>query len=120
MFPPQEKRNSTPRKDRGGEQIPEQRNAQQKYNHRAGGENQPADVGIHRHPRNVNFRKRKFVHGTSRPYPTGRASAVVPSIPPNPMVSTAEEGTITIEPFSLSASYSMFMARRCSAIGLSA
>ena len=29
------------------------------------------------------------------------------------MVSTAEEGTITIEPLSLMASYSMFMARRC-------
>ena len=35
------------------------------------------------------------------------------------MVSTADDGTITIEPRSLMASYSMFMARRCSATGLS-
>ncbi len=42
----------------------------------------------------------------------------VPSMPPSPMVSTAEEGTITIAPFSLMASYSMFMARRWSAVGL--
>ena len=45
-------------------------------------------------------------------------SAAVASVPPSPMVSTAEEGTITIEPFSLMASYSMFMARRCRATGL--
>src|SRR5579872_5534015 len=32
-------------------------------------------------------------------------SAAVASVPPNPMVSTAEEGTMTIEPFSLMASY---------------
>ena len=31
-------------------------------------------------------------------------SAVVPNIPPSPIVSTAEEGTITIEPRSLIAS----------------
>ena len=41
------------------------------------------------------------------------------SDPPSPMVSTADEGTITIEPFSLMASYSIFMARRWSATGLS-
>ena len=34
------------------------------------------------------------------------------------MVSTAEEGTITVAPFSLIASYSIFMARRCNATGL--
>ena len=34
----------------------------------------------------------------------GPASAAVPSIPPSPMVSTTDEGTITIEPFSLIAS----------------
>ena len=45
------------------------------------------------------------------------ARDVVASIPPSPIVSTAEEGTITIEPFSLIASYSMFMARKCSATG---
>ena len=33
-------------------------------------------------------------------------------MPPKPMVSTAEEGTITMEPFSLMASYNMFMARK--------
>ena len=47
------------------------------------------------------------------------ASDVVANMPPSPMVSTAEEGTITIAPFSLIASYSMFMARKCSATGLS-
>src|ERR1019366_138334 len=41
-----------------------------------------------------------------------------PSMPPSPIVSTAEEGTTTIAPFSLMASYSMFMARRCRATGL--
>lgn len=46
------------------------------------------------------------------------ASDVVASRPPNPIVSTAEDGTITIAPFSLMASYSMFMARRWSATGL--
>ena len=35
---------------------------------------------------------------------TGRAIAAVANMPPNPIVSTAEEGTITIEPFSLIAS----------------
>src|SRR5437762_2989957 len=38
-------------------------------------------------------------------YFTCPASAVVPSIPPRPIVSTADDGTITIEPFSLMASY---------------
>src|ERR1700677_2212855 len=47
------------------------------------------------------------------------ASEVVASIPPSPIVSTADDGTITIAPFSLMASYSMFIARRCSATGLS-
>ena len=41
------------------------------------------------------------------------------NVPPNPIVYTALEGTITIEPRSLIASYSMFMARRCIAVGLS-
>ena len=45
-------------------------------------------------------------------------SDAVPSSPPSPIVSTALDGTITIEPFSLIASYSMFIARRCSATGL--
>src|SRR5271157_622627 len=45
--------------------------------------------------------------------------AATPSVPPSPMVSTTEEGTITIEPLSLIASYNMFMARRCRATGLS-
>ena len=51
---------------------------------------------------------------------TGRCGCrlAVASVPPNPIVSTAEEGTITIEPFSFIASYSMFIARRCSAVGL--
>ena len=40
-------------------------------------------------------------------------------MPPSPMVSTADEGTMTIEPFSLMASYNMFIARKCSAVGLS-
>src|SRR5438477_10037600 len=44
----------------------------------------------------------------------------VARVPPRPMVSTAVEGTITIAPFSLTASYSMFMARRCRATGFSA
>src|SRR5580704_11105105 len=44
----------------------------------------------------------------------------VARVPPRPMVSTAVEGTITIAPFSLMASYSMFMARRCRATGFSA
>ncbi len=35
---------------------------------------------------------------------TGRAIAAVASIPPSPIVSTAEDGTITMEPFSLIAS----------------
>ena len=47
-------------------------------------------------------------------------SDAVASVPPSPMVSTADEGTITMEPFSLMASYSMFMARRCRATGFSA
>src|SRR6266851_1219199 len=47
------------------------------------------------------------------------ASDAVASVPPSPMVSTADDGTITIEPRSLIASYSMFMARRCSATGFS-
>jgi hypothetical protein len=47
-----------------------------------------------------------------------RAAALTPSMPPNPMVSTAEDGTMTIEPRSLIASYSMFIARRCRAVGL--
>ena len=34
-----------------------------------------------------------------------------------PIVSTAVEGTITMEPFSLIASYNMFIARRCKAVG---
>lgn len=42
----------------------------------------------------------------------------VPNIPPNPIVSTALDGTITIDPFSLIASYNMFIARKCSATGL--
>ena len=46
-------------------------------------------------------------------------SVEVASMPPRPMVSTAEEGTITMAPFSLIASYSMFMARKCSATGFS-
>ena len=37
-------------------------------------------------------------------YLGGPASATVASVPPSPMVSTAEDGTITIEPFSLMAS----------------
>jgi hypothetical protein len=41
-----------------------------------------------------------------------------PSMPPRPIVSTAVEGTTTIAPFSLMASYSIFMARRWSATGL--
>jgi hypothetical protein len=38
--------------------------------------------------------------------------------PPKPIVSTALDGTITIEPFSLMASYNMFIARKCRATGL--
>jgi len=51
-------------------------------------------------------------------YCTCLEMAAVPSMPPSPMVSTADEGTITMEPFSLMASYSMFMARRWRAVGL--
>jgi hypothetical protein len=36
--------------------------------------------------------------------PTCPANDAVPSIPPRPIVSTADDGTITIEPFSLMAS----------------
>jgi hypothetical protein len=111
--------------DRGREQESQQRNAQQKYDHRSGGENQSTGISVDRYLSRVNFGVGKGVFHVLSPLPrlgykTGRASAVVPSIPPNPMVSTAEEGTMTIEPFSLIASYSMFMARRCSAMGLSA
>src|SRR5438552_6975970 len=53
------------------------------------------------------------------PYLVCPASAVVASSPPSPIVSTAVDGTITIAPFSLIASYSIFIARRCSAMGLS-
>ena len=45
--------------------------------------------------------------------------AAVAKVPPSPIVSTADEGTITIDPRSLMASYSMFIARRWSATGLS-
>src|ERR1700739_2001714 len=46
--------------------------------------------------------------------------AAVARLPPRPMVSTADEGTMTSEPRSLMASCVMFMARRCSATGFSA
>lgn len=42
----------------------------------------------------------------------------IDSMPPIPMVSTADEGTITTEPLSFMASYNIFMARRWSATGL--
>src|SRR5690348_4485797 len=55
----------------------------------------------------------------SSPHAPGTlANAVVARLPPKPIVSTAEEGTITIEPRSLIASYNMFMARKCRATGL--
>ena len=44
----------------------------------------------------------------------------IANVPPSPIVSTADEGTITVDPLSRIASYSMFMARKCSATGLSA
>jgi predicted amidohydrolase YtcJ len=42
----------------------------------------------------------------------------MPIVPPKPIDSTADEGTITMEPFSLIASYSMFIARKLNATGL--
>ena len=51
-------------------------------------------------------------------YCLGPASEAVPNKPPSPRVSTADDGTITMDPFSLIASYNMFMARRCRATGL--
>lgn len=39
-------------------------------------------------------------------------SEAVAKVAPKPMVSTADDGTITIEPRSLIASYSMFIARK--------
>ena len=45
--------------------------------------------------------------------------AAVASVPPNPIFSMPVDGTITIDPFSRIASYSMFMPRSCSAPGLS-
>src|SRR6202008_21209 len=45
--------------------------------------------------------------------------AAVARLPPRPMVSTADEGTMTIEPRSLMASYNTFMSRTCSAPGFS-
>ena len=55
--------------------------------------------------------EKQFIHS---PLYSGFAPAsdAVASVPPNPIVSTAEEGTITIDPRSLMASYSIFMARR--------
>ena len=102
------KRNSTARDNRGREQVSEQRNAQEKYDHSAAGEYQSTDIFVNRYLSRVNFRAGRIVchmvYSPFRPYTTGRASAVVASIPPNPMVSTADEGTMTIDPFSLMAS----------------
>jgi hypothetical protein len=48
------------------------------------------------------------------PYVVGPlASATAAKFPPKPMVSTAEDGTMTIEPRSLIASYNIFIARNC-------
>jgi hypothetical protein len=47
------------------------------------------------------------------------ASETIPLRPPRFMVSTALEGTITRAPFSFNPSNSMFIARRCRAVGLS-
>lgn len=44
----------------------------------------------------------------------------MPLMPPRFIVSTAEDGTITRAPFSFNPSNSMFIARRCRAVGLSA
>lgn len=46
-------------------------------------------------------------------------SAAAPSMPPMPIDSTAVLGTSINAPFSFNPSYSMFIARRCSAVGLS-
>ncbi len=46
-------------------------------------------------------------------------SAAAPRRPPMPMDSTAVLGTSISAPFSFNPSYSMFMARRCKAVGLS-
>lgn len=89
--------------NRDRENVSQQGNAPQKDNHRTGGENQSTDISIHRYPGRVDLRVGKVVFHIWT-YATGRDSAVVPSIPPNPMLSTAEEGTITVEPFSLIAS----------------
>ncbi len=74
---------------------------------------------------NINLSKYKDDAPTRllrQPYGNGGGfcfeKAMVPIRPPSPMVSTAEEGTITVAPFSLIASYSIFMARRCNATGL--
>jgi len=45
-------------------------------------------------------------------------SEAVASTPLSPIVSTTDDGTITIAPRSLIASYSIFIARKCSATGL--
>jgi hypothetical protein len=47
------------------------------------------------------------------------AKEVIPANPPRFMVSTALEGTITRAPFSFKPSKSMFIARRCRAVGFS-
>src|ERR1051325_9139634 len=54
------------------------------------------------------------------PAPVARAccrSAAAPRRPPIPIDSTAVEGTSISAPFSFNPSYSMFIARRCSAVG---
>jgi len=47
------------------------------------------------------------------------AKAVNPSSAPRPMVSTADDGTMTMEPFFRRSSKTMFMARKWRATGVS-